>query len=211
MLVNIINAITEVKVNNACMLVQYGADIKLDKEPYQKYTMKEILEHYIKIDNNDNNDIKIASLERVNKQYERLLTSDNNYILEEIAKILITYKGDLIIDDFIDDVFLNRPFDDSRYSNSSNYKTDSDEDGVTLTINVPGYNDKLIDVSVSGDKLTIEGKAQSGDTDGFNYSFTINDNLDSDGIDATVIDGVLTVSIQYAEEVKPRKIKVKIK
>ena len=104
MLVNIINAITEVKVNNACMLVQYGADIKLDKEPYQKYTMKEILEHYIKIDNNDNNDIKIASLERVNKQYERLLTSDNNYILEEIAKVLIAYKGDLIIDDFIDDV-----------------------------------------------------------------------------------------------------------
>ena len=98
-----------------------------------------------------------------------------------------------------------------RTNSSSNYKTDSDEDGVTLTINVPGYNDKLIDVSVSGDKLTIEGKAHSGDTDGFNYSFIINDNLDSDGIDATVIDGVLTVSIPYAEEVKPRKIKVKVK
>ena len=96
-------------------------------------------------------------------------------------------------------------------NSSSDYKIDSDDDGVTLTINVPGYNDKLIDVSVSGDKLTIEGKAHSGDTDGFNYSFTINDNLDPDGIGATVIDGVLTVSIQYAEEVKPRKIKVKIK
>ena len=116
-----------------------------------------------------------------------------------------------IFDDFIDDVFLNRPFDDSRYSNSSNYKTDSDEDGLTLTMNVPGYNKKLIDVIVSGDKLSIEGKAHSGDTEGFIHNFTISDNLDSDGIDATVIDGVLTVSIPYAEEVKPRKIEVKVK
>ena len=98
-----------------------------------------------------------------------------------------------------------------RHSNSTDYKTDSDDDGVILTMNVPGYNKKLIDVSVSGDKLTIEGKANSGDSSGFNHSFTINDNLDSDGIDATVVDGVLTVSVPYAEAVKPRKIEVKVK
>ena len=72
-------------------------------------------------------------------------------------------------------------------------------------------NNNFDNISVSGDKLTIEGKAHSGDTDGFNYSFTINDNLDPDGIGATVIDGILTISIPYAEEVKPRKIKVKVK
>ena len=115
-----------------------------------------------------------------------------------------------LIDEMIDDIFRIYP-NAYKHDISSDYKTDTDDDGVTLTINVPGYNDKLIDVSVSGDKLTIEGKAHSGDTDGFNYSFTINDNLDSDGIDATVIDGILTVSIPYAEEVKPRKIKVKVK
>ena len=114
-----------------------------------------------------------------------------------------------LFDEIFNDVWSN-PY---RYklSNSSEYKTDSDEDGVTLTINVPGYNDKLIDVSVSGDRLTIEGKAHTGSTEGFDHAFTINDNLDADGIDATVIDGVLTVSIPYAEEVKPRKIKVKVK
>ena len=115
-----------------------------------------------------------------------------------------------LIDEMIDDIFRIYP-NAYRHNSSSDYKTDTDDDGVTLTINVPGYNDKLIDISVSGDKLTIEGKAHSGDTDGFNYSFTINDNLDPDGIDATVIDGMLTVSIPYAEEVKPRKIKVKVK
>jgi len=110
--------------------------------------------------------------------------------------------------DFVNDNFLSKPYPNR---NSSDYKIDSDDDGVILTINVPGYNDKLIDVSVSGDSLTIEGKAHSGDTDGFNHSFIINDNLDADGIDATVVDGVLTVSIPYAETVKPRKIEVKVK
>ena len=110
--------------------------------------------------------------------------------------------------DFVNDNFLSKPYP---IRNSSNYKTDSDEDGITLTMNVPGYNKKLIDVIVSGDKLSIEGKSHSGDTDGFVHNFTISDNLDSEEIDATVIDGVLTILIPYAEAVKPRKIEVKVK
>ena len=98
-----------------------------------------------------------------------------------------------------------------KVNSPSDYKTSSDDDGVTLTMNVPGYNKKLIDVSVSGDRLIIEGKAHTGSTKGFKHTFTINEGLDSDSIEATVIDGVLTVSVPYAEEVKPRKIEVKVK
>ena len=105
-----------------------------------------------------------------------------------------------------DDIFSNR---NNHYS--SDYKTESDEDGVTLTMNVPGYNKKLIDVSVSGDYLTIEGQSNSGDTDGFKKVFTINDTLDADGIEASVVDGVLTLSVPYLEEIKPKKVKVKVK
>ena len=115
-----------------------------------------------------------------------------------------------LIDEMMDDIFRIYP-NSYRHNSSSNYKTDSDEDGLTLTMDVPGYNKKLIDVTVSGDKLSIEGKVHSGDTDGFIHNFTISDNLDSEEIDATVIDGVLTVSIPYAETVKPRKIEVKVK
>ena len=115
-----------------------------------------------------------------------------------------------LLDEMLGDMFRIYP-NSYRHNDSSEHKIETDDDGVTLTINVPGYNDKLIDVSVSGDKLTIEGKANSGDSSGFNHTFTINDNLDSDGIDATVVDGVLTVSVPYAESVKPRKIEVKVK
>ena len=109
-----------------------------------------------------------------------------------------------------DNIFSNT---NNNYTNhfTSDYKTSSDDDGVTLTMNVPGYNKKLIDVLVSGDRLVIEGKAHTGSTKGFKHTFTINEGLDSDSIEATVIDGVLTVSISYAEEVKPRKIEVKVK
>ena len=131
---------------------------------------------------------------------------------------ITTTNRNNLIDEMINDIFIARTKDiglhwptiDS-YSKSSDYKTDMDDDGVILTMNIPGYNKKLIDVTVSGDKLSIEGKAHSGDTEGFNYGFIINDDLDSDRIDATVIDGVLTVSIPYAESVKPRKIEVKVK
>ena len=98
-----------------------------------------------------------------------------------------------------------------RQHESSDYKTDTDDDGVILTMNVPGYNKKLIDIHISGNKLKIEGKAHSGDVGGFIHNFTINDNLDADESEATVIDGVLTVSIPYAEKVKPRKVEVKAK
>ena len=117
-----------------------------------------------------------------------------------------------LIEEMIDDVFRIYPNSyRDHYSKPSNHNIETGDDGVTLTINVPGYNDKLIDVSVSGDKLTIEGKSHTGSTEGFNHIFTINDNLDADEIDATAIDGVLTVSIPYAEAVKPRKIEVKVK
>ena len=105
-----------------------------------------------------------------------------------------------------DDIFSN-----SNNHYSSDYKTSSDEDGVTLTMNVPGYNKKLIDVSVSGDRLVIEGKAHTGSTKGFKHTFTVSDNLNSNGIEASVVDGVLTVSVPYVEEVRPRKVEVKVK
>ena len=51
--------------------------------------------------------------------------------------------------DILDD-FINRLDPRFRYdrptSSSSEYKTDLDDDGVILTMNVPGYNKKLIDV-----------------------------------------------------------------
>ena len=92
-----INDIVHVQCNNAWKVGHYGEDITKEKEPN---TIHNVLTKYIDVD-------KIAQLERQLKEYKRLLTSDNNYILEEIAKVLVPYDNDGIninIDDIVDDI-----------------------------------------------------------------------------------------------------------
>ena len=105
---------------------------------------------------------------------------------------------------------LNNFFDDSfaiRRMNKINYTDDvtHDDDGATIKMKVPGFNKKSIDISVDSETLTIEGKT---DDDSFVKRFSIDNKFDLDEIDAKVVDGLLTLSIPYKAEVKPRKIKV---
>ena len=114
------------------------------------------------------------------------------------------------IDDVFDKIFKAEPYI-KQFTTTGTHNVEHNEDGATLTMNVPGYNKKLIDVSVDGNSLVIDGKSNSGNTDGFTRKFNLCDTYDVDGIDATIVDGVLTLSIPYLEEVKPKKVKVKVK
>ena len=80
-----------------------------------------------------------------------------------------------------------------------------DDDGATIKLKVPGFNKKSIDISVDSEPLTIEGKT---DDDSFVKRFSIDNKFDFDSIDAKVADGLLTLTLPYKAEVKPRKIKV---
>ena len=80
-----------------------------------------------------------------------------------------------------------------------------DEDGATIKLKVPGFNKKSIDISVDSEHLTIEGKT---DDDSFTKRYSIDNKFDFDSIDAKVADGLLTLTLPYKAEVKPRKIKV---
>ena len=80
-----------------------------------------------------------------------------------------------------------------------------DDDGATIKLKVPGFNKKSIDISVDSEHLTIEGKT---DDDSFTKRYAIDNKFDFDSIDAKVTDGLLTLTLPYKAEVKPRKIKV---
>ena len=114
------------------------------------------------------------------------------------------------IDEVFDNFFKSEPYI-RRFTTEGSHKIEHDDDGATLTMNVPGYNKKLIDVSVDGEYLVVEGKANSGDTGGFTRKFNLGDSFDVDGIVASVVDGVLTLSIPYLEEVKPKRFNIKVK
>ena len=106
-----------------------------------------------------------------------------------------------LIDNFFDDSFAIRRMNKINYTDDVTH----DEDGATIKLKVPGFNKKSIDISVDSETLTIEGKT---DDDSFVKRFSIDNKFDFDSIDAKVVDGLLTLSIPYKAEVKPRKIKV---
>ena len=93
-----------------------------------------------------------------------------------------------------------------------------------ITADVPGFDEKNIEVKVVNGSLSIKGERKSEKEEkkkdyylserefgAFERSFPLPDGVDSDKIDASVKKGVLTVTLpKTAEAIKPeRKIEVK--
>ena len=106
-----------------------------------------------------------------------------------------------LIDNFFDDAFAIRKMNEMKNQNEVTH----DDDGATIKLKVPGFNKKSIDISVDSETLTIEGKT---DDDSFVKKYSIDTKYDFDSIDAKVVDGLLTLTLPYTADVKPRKIKV---
>jgi HSP20 family protein len=100
------------------------------------------------------------------------------------------------------------------------YETDSD---VVVSMPMPGVNPEDINVTVSGDTVTVRGevKEEQDESDKKrNYYFkevrrgscarsvTLPAPVKSDHASATTKNGVLTLTLPKAEEAKPRSIKV---
>lgn len=81
------------------------------------------------------------------------------------------------------------------------------ENGITLTVDVPGFTKQTIDLKVEDGILSLKG-----DNEGRKLSkqWRINDRekFDMENISASVKDGVLTVVLPLSESGKPIKIKV---
>ena len=110
-----------------------------------------------------------------------------------------------ILNDFFNDDFTIRKMNQTKKDESKRDVITHDDDGATLKLKVPGFNKKSIDISVDSETLTIEGKTED---DTFTKKYSVDNKFDFDSIDAKVIDGLLTLSLPYKAEVKPRKIKV---
>ena len=106
-----------------------------------------------------------------------------------------------LLNDFFDDSFAIKRMNEIIKQKEITH----DDDGAKIKLKVPGFNKKSIDISVDSEHLTIEGKT---DDDSFTKRYAIDNKFDFDSIDAKVTDGLLTLTLPYKAEVKPRKIKV---
>jgi len=86
---------------------------------------------------------------------------------------------------------------------------------------LPGVRSDSIDLSVEGNVLTIRAQrattvaedmqmlASERPRGSFVRQLTIGDGFDMDKVDASYVDGVLTVTLPVSEAAKPRRIAVK--
>ncbi|HTW87015.1 MAG TPA: Hsp20/alpha crystallin family protein [Candidatus Binataceae bacterium] len=98
-----------------------------------------------------------------------------------------------------------------------------DAKGFTITAELPGLEEKNVDVNVSGDMLTIKGEKryEKDESDknrymseraygSFQRSFALPDGVDRDKIAANLSKGVLTITLpKTAQAQKQQKIEVK--
>ncbi|MBD3226286.1 MAG: Hsp20 family protein [Caldithrix sp.] len=96
-------------------------------------------------------------------------------------------------------------------------------EAIFLIADMPGVDEKSININLEKNVLTIEGKVQHYEPEkmelayaeynvgDYQRSFNLSDSIDQDKIDATIKDGVLSVKLPKAEPAKPKTISVKTK
>ena len=101
------------------------------------------------------------------------------------------------------------------------YETDQD---VVIKSSVPGVKAEDIDITITGDTLTIKGETKAEEKvekanyvrqerryGAFSRSVTLPTSIVAEKAKAEFENGVLTLTLPKAEEVKPKAIKVKAK
>jgi len=96
------------------------------------------------------------------------------------------------------------------------------DDAFIVTASVPGMNPDDLDITISDNVLTIKGESTVDETveeekyhirerryGSFGRSISLPVTVNADGVDADYENGVLTLTIPKAEEVKPRRIAIK--
>lgn len=95
-----------------------------------------------------------------------------------------------------------------------------DANGYTLVVEMPGVAKSGVDVTFEDGKLVLTGRRESPvsaaqalhrEIQHTNYRrvFDLDPSIDASRIDATIDQGLLTVSLPKAEAAKPRKIEVR--
>ena len=98
------------------------------------------------------------------------------------------------------------------------------KDNLLIKAELPGLEAKDVNVSVSGDILTIKGEKKKEEEEkdehyyhcerycgSFQRSFRLPVDVQADKVEATFDKGVLKVTLPKAEEAKKKKIEVKVK
>lgn len=96
------------------------------------------------------------------------------------------------------------------------------KDSLCLIADMPGVDEKTVDVELEKNILKISGRVENGkikdhalvfseyEVGDYERTFTLSDEIDRDKIKAMVKQGVLRLELPKAEKVKPKKIAISV-
>jgi len=94
-----------------------------------------------------------------------------------------------------------------------------DDNGLVLSADLPGVTRDGLDIGIEEGILTIQARTGAAASEvvfrdaghtGYQRRFQLPDNLDLDRVEASLKDGVLTLTLPKSEAAKPRKIDVTV-
>jgi len=130
-----------------------------------------------------------------------------------------------IFDDTFDRLF-DPFFDRFGYGNVRSPAIDvkEDENGYTVEAELPGLNEKDLEVKVEGNLLTLSSKKSEEKEEkkknylmrerrsySFSRSFVLPKDVNADKIEAEFKNGLLTLAIPKSEKAKPKLLEIKVK
>ena len=130
------------------------------------------------------------------------------------------------MDRLFEDGFIRHPRRGSHLRGEDTLSLDAyhTPESLVIKVAIPGVKPEDLDITVTGNTLTIKGEAKSeeevkeesyflreGRYGTFSRSVTLPRGLKTDEIEASYEDGVLTLTIPKEEEAKPKAIKVNVK
>ena len=82
------------------------------------------------------------------------------------------------------------------------------ESELLIVADLPGVTHERLDIKIEPPELRFETKAENGDGSVFRRSFSIDERIDAGKVSAELKNGVLTIRLPKADEVKPRRIAI---
>jgi HSP20 family protein len=94
------------------------------------------------------------------------------------------------------------------------------DDAFKVEVELPGVKPEDVDVEVNGQELLVTGEIKEKEREGtvrsntrrtgqFEYRMLLTGEVDTENVEATMSDGVLSITAHKAEAMKPRHIEVK--
>ncbi len=112
------------------------------------------------------------------------------------------------MENFLNEFFGRNTFLENNYDFSPKTKIKENENDYTITLALPGFKKEDINIKIEDDILMISSEVEKDDYKrSFKNSYRIPEDVDVEKIEASMLDGILTITIGKFKELPKTNVK----